>query len=155
MARVFSFTLPPNPYWLRCASSAMTTMFCRALSSGITPVPRSLGEVGLPFSGMNLWMVVNTTPPLARFRSARRCSRPQACTGFWPRISAQRSAPPASSSASPDAAPRAWRRRAWRNSFRFPACAKPRPRVGRPASRRASCPPNACRPLPLICPRLA
>ena len=36
--------------------------FCRALSSGIAS----------PFSGMNLWMVVNTTPPLARFSSSRK-----------------------------------------------------------------------------------
>ncbi len=36
-----------------------------------------------------------------------------------------RSSPPASGSASPDAAPRAPRRRAWRNSCRCPACAIP------------------------------
>jgi hypothetical protein len=58
----------------------MTTMFCRALSSGM----RS------PFSGMNFWMVVKTTPPLATCSSSRRCSRPAACTGVWPRMSWQR-----------------------------------------------------------------
>lgn len=38
-----------------------------------------------------------------------------------------RSALPASGSASRDAAPPARRRRAWRNSYRCPACARPRP----------------------------
>ena len=41
-------------YWLRCASSAMTTMLRRSDSTGCSS----------PFaSGKNFWIVVKTTPP--------------------------------------------------------------------------------------------
>ena len=62
-------------YWLRCASSAMTTMLRRSESTGC----RS------PFSsGKNFWIVVKTTPPggdRSSFRAGRRGS--SACTGGW------------------------------------------------------------------------
>ena len=68
-------------YWLRCASSAMTMMLRRLDNSGAFP----------PFSsGMNFWMVVKTTPPLATLSSLRRCSTESACTGVCRRISWQR-----------------------------------------------------------------
>ncbi len=59
-------------YWLRCASSAMTMTFSRSLSNGCTS-PCS--------SGMNFWMVVNTTPPEATRSLRRRSSRLSACPG--------------------------------------------------------------------------
>ena len=58
----------------------MTTVFSRPLRAAIWPPP----------SGMNLWMVVKTTPPLARVSSSAKCSRLSACTGIWPRMSWQR-----------------------------------------------------------------
>ena len=59
-------------YWLRCASSAMTTMLRRSESAGC----RS------PFSpGKNFWIVVNTTPPACTASLARRSARSSACTG--------------------------------------------------------------------------
>ena len=62
-------------YWLRCASSAMTTMFRRSESGGCFP----------PFSsGKNLWMVVKITPPLATFSKSRKCSRLFAWTRLLP-----------------------------------------------------------------------
>ena len=61
-------------YWLRCASSAMTTMLRRSDSTGC----RS------PFSsGKNFWIVVKTTPPEATASSSRRSARSAACTGVW------------------------------------------------------------------------
>ena len=61
-------------YWLRCASSAMTTMLRRSESTGC----RS------PFSsGKNFWIVVKTTPPEATASFARRSARSAACTGGW------------------------------------------------------------------------
>ena len=118
--------------WLRWASSAITTMFCRALSRGMLS----------PFSGMNFWIVVNTTPPLATMQQfaqmlpARGLHRRLAeyvrgIAGTGRKAGRQdrcgRSARPASGSASPDAARCARRRRAWRSSCRSPACARPRP----------------------------
>ena len=59
-------------YWLRCASSAITTMFRRRDNSGC----RS------PFSsGKNFWIVVNTTPPDSTASLARRSARLSACVG--------------------------------------------------------------------------
>ncbi len=59
-------------YWLRCASSAMTTMLVRSDSTGCLS----------PFSsGKNFWIVVNTTPPDATASLARRSARFSACTG--------------------------------------------------------------------------
>ena len=59
-------------YWLRCASSAMTTMLRRSDSTGW----RS------PFSsGKNFWIVVNTTPPEATLSFSRRSARSAAWTG--------------------------------------------------------------------------
>ena len=62
-------------YWLRCASSAMTTMLRRSESTGW----RS------PFSsGKNFWIVVNTTPPDATASSSPqvgRGSRPAPASG--------------------------------------------------------------------------
>jgi len=61
-------------YWLRCASSAITTMFRRLDSSGW----RS------PFSsGKNFWIVVNTTPPASTDSRLLRWARLSACTGGW------------------------------------------------------------------------
>ena len=62
-------------YWLRWASSAMTTMLRRSESSG----NRS------PFSsGTNFWIVVKTTPPERDRRAARADRRGRsACTGVW------------------------------------------------------------------------
>ena len=47
------FTLAFKPYWLRCASSAMTTTLRRDVSLGYWS----------PFSGENFWIVVKMTPP--------------------------------------------------------------------------------------------
>ena len=59
-------------YWLRCASSAMTTMFCRGDNSGYST----------PFSsGRNFCIVVKTTPPEATCNRLFRLSRLSACTG--------------------------------------------------------------------------
>ncbi len=74
-------------YWLRCASSAITTMLRRSESTGC----RS------PFSsGKNFWMVVKTTPPAATLSSSRRCARLSACTGGWRSRSWQREKVPKS-----------------------------------------------------------
>ena len=74
-------------YWLRCASSAMTTMLRRSESMGC----RS------PFSsGKNFWIVVNTTPPACTASLARRSARFSACTGGWRSRSAQRAKVPKS-----------------------------------------------------------
>ena len=52
-----------KPYWLRWASSAMKTMLRRSESSGNS----------CRFSsGMNFWMVVKTTPPLATWSRSLR-----------------------------------------------------------------------------------
>ena len=68
-------------YWLRCASSAITTMLRRLESSGC----RS------PFSsGKNFWIVVNTTPPDSTASFARRSARLPAWAGGWRSRSAQR-----------------------------------------------------------------
>ena len=53
-------------YWLRCASSAMTTMLRRSESTGCRS-PLS--------SGKNFWIVVKTTPPAATLSFARRSAR--------------------------------------------------------------------------------
>ena len=60
---------PPstNPYWLRCASSAITTTFDRSLI--------------LPWVSVNLWIVVKTTPPDARSSRVFKCARLSAITG--------------------------------------------------------------------------
>ena len=74
-------------YWLRCASSAMTTMLRRSESTGC----RS------PFSsGKNFWIVVKTTPPEATASFARRSARSAACTGGWRSRSRQRAKVPKS-----------------------------------------------------------
>ena len=78
-----------KPYWLRWASSAMTTTFRRSDSWGNLS-PRSAGR--------NFWIVVKMTPPEATFSSSRRCSRSRACTGFWRSSSAQRAKVPKSCS---------------------------------------------------------
>ena len=60
---------------------------------GITQRVDVRGELIQPFGDLlddgaelgctDLGMVLNTTPPLARFSSSRKCPRPLACTGFW------------------------------------------------------------------------
>jgi hypothetical protein len=50
---VHSFTLPPKPNWLRCDSSAITTMFYRALGL----------RIASPASGANLLFGRNAKPP--------------------------------------------------------------------------------------------
>src|SRR2546428_34774 len=74
-------------YWLRCASSAITTMLRRSERTGC----RS------PFSsGKNFWIVVNTTPPEATASLARRSVRSAAWTGGWRSRSRQRAKVPKS-----------------------------------------------------------
>ena len=68
-------------YWLRWASSAITTMLRRSDSRGCRS-PLS--------SGKNFWMVVNTTPPEAVSSKCRRSALVWACTGGWRSTSAQR-----------------------------------------------------------------
>jgi hypothetical protein len=61
-------------YWLRWASSAMTTMLRRSESTALRS-PDS--------AGMNFWMVVKTTPPPATRSFSRRSARSAAWTGSW------------------------------------------------------------------------
>ena len=68
-------------YWLRCASSAMTTMLRRS---------ESVGCVSPWVSGKNFWIVVNTTPPAFTDSLARRSARLSACAGGWRSRSSQR-----------------------------------------------------------------
>lgn len=64
-----SFTLPPTPYWLRCASSVITRMFCRALSSGMAAgrarPPNASTSPGYGLGTLtvagNLWLVAGPT----------------------------------------------------------------------------------------------
>ena len=64
-------------YWLRCASSAMTTMLRRSESTGC----RS------PFSsGKNFWMVVKTTPPAS---TASLLAQVRAALGLHRRLAQQ------------------------------------------------------------------
>ena len=58
-------------YWLRWASSAITTTLRRSLSRGCCS----------PGAARNFWMVVNTTPPAATLSFSRRSSRLSAWTG--------------------------------------------------------------------------
>ena len=68
-------------YWLRWASSAITTMLGRGESTGCAS----------PFSsGKNFWMVVKTTPPDSTESLLRRSARLSACTGDWRSKSWQR-----------------------------------------------------------------
>ena len=73
-----------KPYWLRCASSAMTTMLPRPEIS--------------PASASNFWIVVKITPPCPRPSSRRRSPRLSARSGFWRSTPAQRANVPKSCS---------------------------------------------------------
>ena len=85
-----------NPYWLRCASSQMTTMLCRS---------ERTGKLSSSSPGVNFWMVVKTMPPDGRLASSSRSrGRVSACTGVS-----------RSSSAAPAKTPNSWLSRSLRS----------------------------------------
>ena len=128
-------------YWLRWASSAMTTMLRRSESSGYLS----------PFSsGKNFWIVVKTTPPEATVRASAQVGAVSACTGFcrsssWQRGERAEELVVEVVAVGEDDERRVLhrrvqddacrRRRPSSGSCRSPACARRRRRAGRPWAR--------------------